>query len=77
MHGTLTVIENMIELSAAVGPFFESEKLFFLMGLEGLELGREHEEKLESIFGQLIGKGEGLVAGKVRVRGKISLLRRL
>ena len=47
------------------------------MGLECLELGRVHEEKLESIFGQLTGKGEGLVAGKVRVRGKISLLRRL
>ena len=34
------------------------------MGLEGLELGRVHEEKLESIFGQLIGKGGGLSGRK-------------
>ena len=37
---------------------FESEKLFLLMGREGLELGKVHGEKLESIFRQLTRKGK-------------------
>ena len=42
------------------------------MGLEGLELGRVHGEKLESIFGQLIGKGRAEWLEKFMSEGKLA-----